>query len=109
MKPQEPVTDKDTLYRTLVLEALPFDDFEEVTYAKNQAPYISLPVIREKSGYGQAISRWRLSWRERLCVLIVGDLYLSQLTFGQPLQPIKPTTTFEESLHRTEPEEPTDD
>lgn len=58
---------------------------DEVVYAKDQPPYRPLPVLPICDG---VISRWRLSLRERLTVLFRGDVYLQQLNFGQPLQPV---------------------
>lgn len=57
-----------------------------VVYAASQPEYNPLPVWRKPGG--EVISRWRLSWRERLVVLLGRDLYVEVLTFGQPLQPI---------------------
>jgi hypothetical protein len=63
--------------------------FDEVVYAKNQPEYRPLPAI--KCADGTVISRWRLTWRERLRVLFKGNLYLQQLTFNAPLQPQLPS------------------
>jgi hypothetical protein len=61
---------------------------QEVIYAKDQPEYIPLPVHRDPDGL--CTSRWKLTWRERLFVLFHGYFYLQQLTFNQPLQPIRP-------------------
>jgi len=55
-------------------------------FAKTQAEYQSLPAFRQADG--AVLTRWHLSWRERLRVLCKGDVYLSVLTFNRPLQPI---------------------
>lgn len=65
-----------------------------VTYAANQAEYQPLSTWRKPDG--AVISRWRLTWRERLRVLLGGDLYVEVLTFGGPLQPIFMTFAEEE-------------
>lgn len=93
MIPQEPVVPLAKLRKVLSC-----DMFELITYAKDQAPYLPLPVIRINSSNGLVISRWSLSWIERLRILIFGDLYISQLTFSQPLQPIKPVSIFTEAI-----------
>lgn len=93
MKPAEPVADRATLMRHL-----PCGSFDEIVYAKDQPPYLPLPVVRIRDTGGLVISRWHLSLMERLRVLFTGNLFLSQLTFNQPLQPIKPTTTFGEDF-----------
>ncbi|MCI0624841.1 MAG: hypothetical protein L0387_24915 [Acidobacteria bacterium] len=65
-----------------VLPGLP-----QVIYAENQHEYLPLPAYRSVDGV--VVTRWRLSLVERLRVLIRGDIYLSVLTFNQPLQPVK--------------------
>jgi hypothetical protein len=64
----------------------------EFILAKNQPAYRPLPVLRfHDMGEGTVLSRWRFTWRERLRVLFVGDIYIQQMTFGELLQPILPT------------------
>jgi hypothetical protein len=58
-----------------------------VNYAENQPEYLPLPAHRSKSGV--ATSCWGLSFRERLKVLLTGQIYLSVLTFHKPLQPLE--------------------
>ena len=67
-------------------------DLGEVIYAKDQPEYLSLPAVRAPGPLGRTVTRWRLTWRERVRIFCRGDLYLSVLTFGQPLQPVKPET-----------------
>lgn len=57
-------------------------------YAKDQPEYLPLPVYRTADG--MVISCWRLTLRERLRVLFAGKIWLSVLTFNQPLQPQLP-------------------
>jgi len=61
----------------------------DVIYAKHQPEYLPLPatVVGDTT-----ISRWRLSWRERLRVLWTGHIWLQQMNFGRPPQPQLPTT-----------------
>lgn len=72
-------------------------DGTHVVYAADQPEYQPLPVWRRQSG--AVVSRWRLTWRERLAVLLGRDLYLEVLAFGQPLQPIYPTLSEDEALY----------
>lgn len=58
---------------------------QAVVYAANQPPYKPLPVWKTRD---TVISRWKLTWRERLAVLFGRSLYVEVMTFGQPLQPI---------------------
>jgi hypothetical protein len=59
----------------------------EVVYAKDQPEYIPLPVVKQRSGI--VTSRWRLTIRERLSVLLHGSVYLQIHTFNRPLQPTR--------------------
>lgn len=58
----------------------------ETVFAKDQPEYIPLPAHVTTDGY--VISRWRLSWKERLRLFFRGDIYHWQGAFGNPLQPI---------------------
>ena len=69
---------------------VPGREHEEVVLGKDQPQYLALPALPIENGI---VTRWKLSWGERLCILWTGDLYLSVLTFGQRLQPLKPMTT----------------
>lgn len=60
---------------------------ENVVYAKDQPEYLPLPAHRTDEGV--VTTCWRLSLRERLRVLISGRVFLQQLTFNRPLQPIR--------------------
>jgi hypothetical protein len=68
---------------------------ELVVYAKDQEPYIPLPMWRDPNDDpdGYRVSRWELTWRERLQVLFGGSLWLSVLTFNRPLQPVRLQTS----------------
>jgi hypothetical protein len=72
--------------------------FQEVNavYAEDQPEYLPLPVY--KSANGIVTSCWELSLKERLLVLLLGKIYLSQMTFHQPLQPVLVDTRFERRL-----------
>jgi len=67
-----------------------------VTYAENQPEYIPLPAY--KSIDGQVLTCWAFSWIERLKILFGGKLYWRQLTFNQPLQPVKPEIRCREEI-----------
>lgn len=59
----------------------------EVVYAANQPQYIPLPAHKSKEGI--VTTRWTLSLKERLQVLLSGNVYLQVMTFNAPLQPLK--------------------
>jgi hypothetical protein len=61
-----------------------------VIFAKDQKEYLPLPVYRDPAGH--VLSCWRLSWWERIKLLVTGRLWFVQMTFGDPLQPILPLT-----------------
>lgn len=58
----------------------------EVVIAKDQPEYQPLPALPADGS--TVITRWRLSFRERLVALFNGDIYLHVSTFGRPLQPV---------------------
>lgn len=69
-------------------------EFEEanMVFAKDQPEYLPLPAyIHPMDPHGTVVSCWQMTWRERLRVLWSGRLYLSVLTFNQPLQPQRPS------------------
>jgi len=59
----------------------------EVTYAKDQPQYIPLPAIRARDG--MITTRWQCTWKERLAILLSGNLFLQVHTFGKKLQPVR--------------------
>lgn len=61
-------------------------------YAEHQDPYRPLPAFYDEKANGRVVSCWSLSFRERLRLLITGEVWLTMLTFGKPLQPVKLTT-----------------
>lgn len=63
---------------------------QETVYGASQSQYEPLPALRVSfDGIPTVISRWRLSWRERLRVFFTGSVWLGQMTFGDPLQPVQ--------------------
>jgi hypothetical protein len=66
-------------------------EFKEMNclLAKDQPQYLQLPA--HKSEDGTVTSCWKLTWLDRLRVCLFGRLWLQQLTFGDPLQPQRPS------------------
>lgn len=60
-------------------------DGHNTVWAKDQPPYLPLPA--HNGCDGKVTTCWRLTWRERLKLLVTGRLWLQQLAFGNPLQP----------------------
>jgi hypothetical protein len=65
---------------------VPGHDLPVTEYAKGQDEYLTLPAFRQEDG--TVLTRWRLTWKERLHIFLRGDLYLFTLTFNRPLQPV---------------------
>ena len=59
---------------------------QTIVWAKDQPPYLPLPAFTNDR---ETISLWAMTWRERICLLFTGKLWLRQINFGQPLQPQK--------------------
>lgn len=72
---------------TPISPVVPGSFVPEVVFARDQPQYLALPAVREPDG--SVITRWHATWRERLRVLVHGDVWLTLLTFGAPLQPVK--------------------
>ena len=66
----------------------------EITIAKDQPEYVPLPALKFQDGL--VVTRWSLSWKERLTILLGGSVYLGLLTYNHPLQPIRISTSVEE-------------
>jgi len=62
-------------------------NLKEVVFAEDQPEYLRLPAVR--SVHGAVTSRFHLTWMERLAVVLNGDVWVTLLTFKQPLQPLK--------------------
>ena len=65
---------------------IPGVQLPETVYAKDQPEYEPLPVFKMEDG--TLLSRWKLTWKERLIALWKGDVYLWTLTFNRPIQPV---------------------
>lgn len=73
---------------------------QEVIYAKDQPQYTPLPALKCNDETGTVITKWRLSWRERIQVLFSGSIWLYLMTFDRPLQPVLLRTTEPELTKR---------
>lgn len=58
-----------------------------VVFAKDQPEYLPLPAYRSYSQEGEVIFCMGLSFRERLRVLLNGEIWVSLMTFNKPLTP----------------------
>jgi hypothetical protein len=61
--------------------------WRRVVVAEHQEDYLPMPSL---IGYNFVerphLSRWKLTWKERLRVLIRGELWMTLLTFGAPIR-----------------------
>ena len=65
-----------------------------IVIARTQEEYLDLPAINCQDDSGTIVTLWGLTLVERLRVLLFGRLWLSILTFGKPLQPVKITVEY---------------
>ena len=69
-----------------------------VVFAKDQSEYQPLPAFKSESQYGEIITCWNLTFKERLRVLIKGEIWLSLISFNKPINPSFITTKKEDVL-----------
>ena len=63
-------------------------DGANCVYGANQPEYKDLPAQRYDGPLGQVVTCWKLSPEELRKVQETGEIWLSLLTFGNPLQPV---------------------
>lgn len=77
-----------------IIPGFKLPESELVIFAKDQPEYLQLPAWRSFDREdGMIVSRFKLTFKERLQILFSGSLWLSVLTFNTTLQPIKIETT----------------
>lgn len=75
---------------------------QNVVYGKDQDGYEGLPALHIQET-GQVISCWKLSWKDFFKILFTRKVWLCELTFNMPLQPVLMTVNKNE-LFTTEEE-----
>lgn len=61
---------------------------QTVVIAKDQPEYLPLPAYQcQQDATGRIVCCWKLSWWERVRLLLTGKLWHQVLTFHKPLQP----------------------
>ena len=63
-------------------------EHHEVVYAKDQPEYLPLRTLRSSTQERRVLSRWTLTPEQRRAVAAGADIFLTQMTFGGPLQPV---------------------
>jgi len=61
--------------------------YQNITYAENQPEYRPLPALKIEGKDGAVVSCWKLSFKERIRVLIFGRVWVSLMSFNKPLTP----------------------
>lgn len=69
-----------------VSPVIPGRNLPEIIIAEHQDEYGNLPALHVENGI--IVTRWHLSFWERLKMLVSGDVYLWVWTFGRPIQPM---------------------
>ena len=65
---------------------------QNCVFAEDQPEYYPLPAHKVDEPEGRIISCWKLNFIERLRILFSGKLWVSLMTFNQPLTPSHFTT-----------------
>lgn len=61
---------------------------QNTVIARNQKEYLPMPVHRfANDPQGRTVCCWQLSWRERIYLLLTGQIWHQILTFNGPMQP----------------------
>jgi len=70
------------------VEPIKFDGVN-IVFGANQSEYRPLPAeLRGKLKTGEVLTCWQLTPDELKTIAETGQIWLSMLTFGQPLQPV---------------------
>ncbi len=69
-----------------MMKAIEFTECN-ATYAENQPEYLNLPVHKAEDGL--ITTCWKLSFIDKIKVLLKGKVFLQVLTFNKSLQPLR--------------------
>ena len=61
--------------------------YQNIVFAQDQPEYLPLPALKIDAPTGEVISCWKLSFKEKLTVLIFGRIWMSLMSFNKPLTP----------------------
>lgn len=82
------------------MEAIDFKE-RNIIFAENQPEYNSLPALKKEGVEGEVVTCWKLSFRERIKILLTGKLWLALLTFNKPLTPTFLTVNKNDLINKT--------
>lgn len=72
---------------------------QNITFAKDQPQYQPLPAFKHPNDpEGEVVSCWKMSIWERIRVLFTGRIWVSLLSFNDPLTPSYLTTKKKEVI-----------
>lgn len=71
-----------------VSPVMPGSEEIEVVLGKDQPEYVPLPAVYLEGESRPMITRWRFTEEERLHIALGHDLVFTQMTFGNPFQPV---------------------
>jgi hypothetical protein len=71
-----------------IIPVCPGFELPVTVYAKDPQ-YLQLPCYKDEDG--TVMTRWKLTFKERIKILLYGNLWLTVLTFNKSLQPINLT------------------
>lgn len=60
---------------------------QNIVFAKDQPEYTPLPALKLNTPQGEVISCWKMTLKERIIVLFTGRVWISLLSFNNPLTP----------------------
>lgn len=69
---------------------------QNIVFGADQPEYLPLPALRMPDG--EVITCWELDAAEIESIVKNKCFYLSQLSFNQPLQPIRPMANLEDGI-----------
>ncbi len=72
---------------------------QNIVFGENQPEYLPLPALRMTDG--EVITCWELSEQEIEDIVKNKKMFLSQLTYGHPLQAVKLFVNLEDGLELT--------
>ena len=73
-----------------------------IVLAEDQEQYETIHAYAAGTKEGHIVTCWKLSAWERFKLLITGKLWMTMLTFGEPMNPIYMTVTKKEVLTNKE-------
>lgn len=71
---------------------------QNIIFAEHQDNYWPLPALVKKDNYGTVMTCWKMSFKERLKVLLTGKIWVYEASFNKPLTPIFLSTNNKEKF-----------